>query len=196
MSQRSPLQRRCSAWHPTVSLSLLLFTTSAANCCSSCHTPSEPSCGVRVFCFLSYPGRLPWSQAWTVKRAPLAATRPWLALHGQKRCYGSLLPSAERLLFRGVHACAHGFLAATEWGSRGGVTDTQKKLLILMSFFHIGRLSIRKDKQQSLLPPTVTTKYERQLLYINYFITLKMSNEYYGGASFILLSASADVNVF
>lgn len=64
-----------------------------------------------------------------------------------------------------------------------------------MSFFHIGRLSIRKDKQQSLLPPTVTTKYERRL-YINYFLTLKMSNKYYGGASFVLLSASADVNVF
>lgn len=65
-----------------------------------------------------------------------------------------------------------------------------------MSFFHIGRLSIRKDKQQSLLPPTVTTKNERQLLYINNFITLKMSQKHDGGADFILLSASADVNVF
>lgn len=196
MSRRSPLQRRCSAWHPTVSMSLL-FTTPAANCCGSCHTSSEPSCGVRVFCFLSYPGRLPWSQAWTVKRAPLAATRPWLALHGQKRSYGSLLPSAERLLFAVV--CAHVrtvFWLRQNEGAKGGGNWYTEKLLILMSFFHIGRLSIRTDKQQSLLPPTVTTKYERQLLYINYFIPLKMSHKYYGGASFILLSASADVNVF
>lgn len=50
-------------------------------------------------CISSCPGRLTGSQAWTVKGAPLAETRPWLALHGHGHCYGSLLPSVEWLLF-------------------------------------------------------------------------------------------------
>lgn len=76
----------------------------------------------------------------------------------------------------------------SEWG----VTDTQKKLLILMPFFNIGGLSIF-DKSQSLLPPTVTTdlKYNRIFFIHKQFyslITLKMTNEHYAGVKFLFLS--------
>ena len=124
----------------------------SSSCCLS-YTELQQLALLQGLCVSSFPGRMTGSQAWTVKGAPLAETRPWLALHGHGNCYGSLLPSVEWLLF--VCMCVCACLPACDRMSREA-TETEKELLILISFQHIRGPSIFFDDQlQSLLPPTV-----------------------------------------